>query len=251
MIDAARPERAKRVEGHLALLALLALAACKNGSAEERARRSPPPPATRALAPPGELRVAEPGAVCLTRGDRDFDGARLRIDEPTVRLVAPASHGDAAAMRFTFHGDSDAKTALASGQVRRQLGLKLRAADGCNVVYVMWRLDPAAMIEVSTKVNPGARDHGDCGTRGYTKLKATRSAPPPPLRIGATHTLAAAIVGDELTARIGDEVVWRGRLPDAARTLAGPAGLRTDNVAVEAELLVSPISARHAVPGCD
>lgn len=245
-----RPERANGVEGRLALFALLALAACKNGSAEERAHGAPPP-APRELAPPGALKVAEPGAVCLTRGERDFDGARLRIAEPTVRLVAPASHGDAAAVRFTFHGDSDAKVALASGQVRRQVGLKLRAADGCNVVYVMWRLDPAPMIEVSTKVNPGDRDHGDCGTRGYTKLKATRSAPPPPLRIGATHTLAAAIVGDELTARIGDAVVWRGRLPDAARTLAGPAGLRSDNVALEAELLVSPLSSRYAVPGCD
>ena len=27
---------------------------------------------------------------------------------------------------------------------RRQVGLKLRARDGCNVVYVMWRIEPKA-----------------------------------------------------------------------------------------------------------
>ncbi|MBZ0236130.1 MAG: hypothetical protein K8M05_27635, partial [Deltaproteobacteria bacterium] len=182
---------------------------------------------------------------------RAFDGSRLHVDEPTVRVVAPASHGDAAALRFTYRGDSETKAALASGQARRQLGVKLRAADGCNVVYVMWRLDPKPFVEVSTKVNPGDRDHDDCGAGGYTKLKAARSEPPPPLRTGATHTLAAEIIGDELTAHIDDKVVWRGRLPAAARALAGPAGMRTDNVALDAELLVAPIATRYAVPGCD
>jgi hypothetical protein len=201
--------------------------------------------------PAGALQVAAPGAMCLTRGERRFDASRLQIDEPTVRLVAPATYGDAVALRFTFHGDSEAKAALASGPVRRQLGVKLRAGDGCNLVYVMWRLDPTPFVEVSTKINPGGRDHDDCGARGYTKLKAVRSEAPPPLRIGASHTLAAEIIGDELTARIDDKVVWRGRLADDVRAIDGPVGLRTDNVALDAELLVAPIPTRHAVPGCD
>ncbi len=228
-------------------LALLAVAACKNGRADERGHPAPPP---RAGTPAGELTPAEPAAWCLTRGARAFDGNRLHIDEPTVRAVAPASHGDAAALRFTFGGDSDEQTALASGQVRRQLGVKLRAGDGCNVIYVMWRLDPSPFIEVSTKINPGARDHDDCGTRGYTKVKPVRSESPPPLRLGATHTLAAELIGDELTARVDDRVVWRGLLSEQARALDGPAGMRTDNLTLDAELLVAP-AARHAVPGCD
>lgn len=221
--------------------------ACKDAEARKR-KKSPP---RRVVKPAGELQVAAPDAVCITRGKRAFDGPRLTIEEPTVRVVAPASHGDAAALRFTFNGDSDKKVALASGQVRRQLGLKLRAGDGCNLVYVMWRLDPTPFVEVQTKINPGSHDHDDCGAGGYTKVKAVRSEAPPPLRTGTTHTLAAEIIGDELTARIDDKVVWRGRLADDARALEGPAGLRTDNVAIDAELLVAPIAKRHAVPGCD
>jgi hypothetical protein len=240
---------------HLALLALVMLdaslvfAACKNGRADDRGR--PLPPLRHDGGPAGPLQVAEPGAMCITRGTRTFDGTRFTIDEPTVRAVAPASHGDAVALRFTFRGDSAAKAALASGQVRRQLGVKLRAGDGCNVVYVMWRLDPTPLVEVSTKINPGAHVHDDCGAGGYTKVKAVRSEPPPPLRIGASHTLAAEIIGDELTARIDDKVVWRGRLADDVRAIDGPGGMRTDNVALDAELLVAPIDKRHAVPGCE
>jgi hypothetical protein len=250
-----RPERAKRVEGRLALLAAVTCSlaaghvACKNGRAEDR--RRPTPLVRHDAGPAGELQLAAPGAMCITRGTRAFDGSRMTINEPTVRVVAPSSHGDAVALRFTFNGDSDEKAALASGQVRRQLGLKLRAGNGCNLVYVMWRLDPTPFVEVSTKINPGAKDHDDCGAGGYTKVKAVRSEPPPPLRIGASHTLAAEIIGDELTARIDEKVVWRGRLADDVRALDGPTGFRTDNVAIDAELLVAPIPTRHAVPGCD
>jgi hypothetical protein len=229
----------------------VAHAACKNGRAEERAKKALAKAAKHDVAPPGALAVASPGAMCITRGRRAFDGGRMTIDEPTVRVVAPASHGDAVALRFTYNGDSDRTAALASGHVRHQLGLKLRAEDGCNLVYVMWRLDPTPFVEVSTKINPGDHTNDDCGTWGYTKVKAVRSAPPPPLRTGSSHSLAAEIIGDELTARIDDAVVWRGRLPDDARALDGVAGLRTDNVAIAAELLVAPVARRHAIPGCD
>jgi len=191
----------------------------------------------------------------FARGARSFDDAgRLRITEPTVRGVALAAHGDAAALRFVYGGATDKQVALASGQVRRQLGLKLRAANGCNVVYVMWRLDPTPMIEVSTKVNPGDEDHGDCGTKGYAKLKAQKSEPPPVLEPGTGHTLSAEIRGDMVLALVDEHVVWRGALDARARTLRGPAGLRTDNVRIDAELLVAPADPgqpRPSIPGCE
>jgi hypothetical protein len=194
--------------------------------------------------------------LCFTRGSRkaDGDGGAVRIDEPTVRAVAPGSHGDAAELQFTYLGDTEAQVALASGQIRRQLGVKLRAADGCNLVYVMWRLDPAPMIEVSTKVNPGAHDHGDCGTRGYAKLKAQRSEAPPALVAGAAHTLTAEIVDEILIARVDEQVVWRGALDARARSLQGPVGLRTDNVRLSATLHVAaadPAVRQPEIPGCD
>jgi hypothetical protein len=55
----------------------------------------------------------------------------------------------------------------------------------------------------------------------------------PALEVGATHTLRAEIHGDELTAWIDDEIAWRGTLPDSARDLVGPAGLRSDNLAFD------------------
>jgi hypothetical protein len=224
---------------------VVVIAACKSGLADP-----PPPPAT--LAPPGELSPVPPASLCLTRGARTVDGAALRIDEPTVRAVAPGSHGDAVALEFAYHGDTAEQVALASGQVRRQLGVKLRAADGCNLVYVMWRLDPSPQIEVSTKVNPGARDHGDCGTRGYAKLRPQKSEPPPALVPGASHTLTAEIVDEVLLARVDGRVVWRGALDARAHALRGPVGLRTDNVQLAATLHVAPSPVpTGAVLGCD
>jgi hypothetical protein len=127
---------------------------------------------------------------------------RMRVSCPKMRAVAPGGTGERAELRFRYLGPSAQVAPLASGELRRQVGLKLRAQDGCNLVYVMWRLDPTPFVEVSTKINPGGRDHDDCGARGYTKLKAVRSEAPPPLRIGASHTLAAEIIGDELTLQL-------------------------------------------------
>lgn len=228
------------------------LVACKNGLADDRGgAHATAPAAAPPLAPPGELSPVAPAGLCLTRGARSFDGDALAIDEPTVRAVAPASHGDAAALHFTYGGDTAEQTALASGQVRRQLGLKLRAADGCNLIYVMWRLNPAPQIEVSTKVNAGAHGHDDCGTRGYAKLRPQRAEPPPPLVAGDAHTLTAEIDDGILIARADGRVVWRGPLDDRALALRGPAGLRTDNVRLTATLhAAAGAGAPPAIPGC-
>ncbi len=174
--------------------------------------------------------------LCVTKG-RIAGG---KVTEPTVRAVAVGSAGDRASLAFKFHGDSDRTRALASGQERRQLGLKLRAENGCNLVYVMWRLDEPPKLEISVKRNPGARTHADCGANGYTKVKPAASHAPPALEPESSHTLRAAISGDELTAWIDDQVMWRGPLPESARELAGPAGVRSDNVAYDIVELAAP-----------
>jgi hypothetical protein len=45
--------------------------------------------------------------------------------------------------------------------------------------------------------------------------------------------LRAEIVGDALTAWVDGKVAWHGILPEEARALVGPAGLRSDNVALD------------------
>lgn len=209
------------------------------------------PIAAADLGPDLELATLPPDALCATRGKLAFTDGKLAITEPVFRAVAPVVSGEAAALRFTYHGPTEEVVALGSGQIRKQLGLKLRAADGCNLVYVMWRLDPKPGIEVSVKVNPGDRTHAECGTAGYKKLKPLGGAATPTLEPGASHTLQAAIAGDDLVAWIDGIVVWQGPLPASVRDLVGPAGLRSDNVVLDAEFLVQPISGGNAAtPGC-
>lgn len=195
-------------------------------------------------APERQLGKLEPvnGKLCVTKGDIQLGG---EVTEPTSRSVALDTNGDAAAMTFTYRGPTKKTRELASGQIRKQLGLKLRAANGCNLVYVMWRTDEgkAPMIDVSVKSNPGARTHADCGAGGYEKVKASRGGRlglVPVLAAGETHTLRAAITGDELRTWIDDKLVWQGTLPEAARAMVGPAGIRSDNLAFDLVAFAAP-----------
>lgn len=197
---------------------IMTLMACGSSSAGPLEHREP------------AIAVKAVNDLCVTRGAI----AEHAIAEPTVRAFAPDAAGDAAELAFTFRGDAATSRALANGQDRRQLGLKLRAQDGCNVVYVMWRLDPKPKLDVSVKRNPGKRTHEECGADGYTKVRPSRKAAPvPALSEGGSHTLRAEIVGDELYAWIDGTLVWQGTLPAEARELRGPAGLRTDNLALD------------------
>ncbi len=168
--------------------------------------------------------------LCVTKGAAKVGAT---VIEPTMRAVALGSHGDGAALELVYRGDTEATRELASGAARRQVGLKLRAQNSCNVVYVMWRLDPKPMLEVSIKLNPGKAMHAECGAEGYTKVKPTKSWPVPVLVAGDKHVLRAVINGDDLTAWIDEKVAWRGTLPASARTLIGPAGIRSDNLSFE------------------
>jgi hypothetical protein len=204
------------------------------------ADESPPPARAAPVAPRPRLKPVAADGLCVTRGALERDDGMLAVREPVVRAVAASGDGDAAALRFVYRGATAEVSTLASGQERHQLGLKLRAQDGCNLVYVMWRISPKPGIEVSIKRNPDAHTHAECGANGYTKVKAEHAVAVPELVPDAAHTLRAAIVGDRLTAWIDDHQVWTGPLDPGARDLHGPAGLRTDNVAALVELAVPP-----------
>lgn len=169
-------------------------------------------------------------ALCATKGE-----ARIgeRVTQPTARAFARDTSGDAAALTFVYRGATEHERALASGDDRRQLGLKLRAANGCNLVYVMWRLDPRPQLDISVKYNPGMTTHENCGASGYKKVTRAEHGSVPRLVIGERHTLRAEIDGDELTVWIDERPAWRGTLPGQARRLSGPAGLRSDNLAFD------------------
>ncbi|RKH63413.1 hypothetical protein D7V93_08820 [Corallococcus llansteffanensis] len=166
------------------------------------------------------------------------DGLRFGIDGPRQRAVAPETTGDDVGLRFTWLGVTDPVVPLASGQVREQVGLKLRARDGCNVLYAMWRIAPSAGIVVNFKRNPDDHHSGECGGDGYTTVRPRFMEPLDPLVPGQPHVLRARIAADVLTVFVDGKRVWEGLLPADALTLEGPVGMRTDNARVRFELLV-------------
>jgi hypothetical protein len=239
----------------IGLVSALLLAGCSSKRIEASPERGSS--ATHAMPDPEpvvpSVAVAPISAerLCVTRGAAAIGG---RITEPTMRAVALGSSGDAASLSFVFRGDTATSRDLASGESRRQLGLKLRAQDGCNLLYVMWRLDPKPSLSVSLKRNPGMRTHRECGASGYTRLKPARDLSPaltavPALSAGASHTLRAELAHDELLAWIDDALVWRGPLPAAARDLSGPAGLRSDNVSFDLVSFSAPAAGSSASGG--
>ncbi len=217
-------------------------AAARAHGASRRAQPASPRADNGALS--RTLTAIGPPALCVTKGK--VSDTR-RVDVPTFRAVVPGHAGDAAAMTLIVHGSSETLRALASGQERRQVGLKLRAQDGCNLVYVMWRLDPKPKLEVSLKRNPGERTAKECGADGYTKVKPSRTKRLPSLIDASEHELRAEITGSALIATVDGETVWEGTLPAAAAELSGPAGVRSDNLSLD--LLSLAVESRDAAAG--
>lgn len=197
--------------------------------------------------PRATLVEVAPHQICPTHGQLARPDA-IAVAVPTFRAVALDTAGSAAELRFTYHGPASTTRELASGADRAQIGLKLRAQDSCNVIYVMWR-DDKPTLDVSVKINRGMRNNAECGTRGYEKVRTRDKRNVGALVIGNQYVLRAELQGDELFAWINDRLVWRGTLPTSARVLVGPAGFRSDNVAYTATFFAA-ISADGAAGAC-
>ncbi len=196
-----------------------------------------------------ELCVTSGGEGTAARPER-----RFAVDAPTFRAVSSLRSEARAQLAFTYLGPTEATRALGSGAVRRQLGLKLRAENACNLVYVMWRLEPKNELVVSVKRNPGQRTSKECGNRGYRNVAARAVGPLPSVAPGAGHALRAELEGEELRVTVDGALVWQGALPREALGFEGPVGVRSDNVRFEGELSAagvgSPVSC-SAAEGAD
>jgi hypothetical protein len=182
------------------------------------------------------LRRIDRGDLCVTNGVVSMQpGGRLAIDSPSSRAVVRIPAAQIAEIRFRFLGPTATAKPLASGELRRQIGLKLRAEDTCNLIYAMWHIEPDANIAVSVKRNAGMHTHEQCGAGGYVNVKARSRIDLPPLRAGEPHTLRAELRGNDLTVAADRRVVWQGTLPGDTTVLDGPVGFRTDNARFELE----------------
>lgn len=178
--------------------------------------------------------------LCVTKGAIEAaEGSRLEVKVPEMRAVVAYPTEQAAEAKVTYLGPSTGEKRLGSGELRRQFGLKLRAQNGCNLVYAMWRIEPKAELVVSYKSNPGMSTHAECGTHGYHNVKPTRDLTAPRLKEGENHTLRAEMKDTRMRVFIDGKLTWEGILDRKVLSFHGPVGVRTDNGRFKFELLAS------------
>lgn len=221
------PSRPGATRGWLAKVVVSAILAMSAGCA---VNASPDEPTLPVLSAASGLQAVAASRLCVTSGWVDsIEAPTLKVDVGAMRGVVAGDRSGAAELAFDYPGPSHEETPLADGEMRRQIGLKLRAQDTCNVVYVMWRIAPVAGVFVQVKSNPGQSTHEQCADRGYTELPATAGTQPAPIGPGERHTLRADLEGNVLTVLADGALAWKGELPAEAAAGGGPIGVRSDN----------------------
>jgi hypothetical protein len=210
---------------------LIASAAVIGALAGAAASAAPAPPAPWKAIAKGGLAVSEGRIVSAGRH------ATLRTRSPAMRAVAldGGRHATSARLWFRYLGESTTTVPLGSGLIRRQIGLKIRAPDPCNLVYVMWHAFPDDAIEIQVKRNPGQTTSSQCGNNGYTQVATI------PLGSGdgtgdhSAHRLdvrtrRAANGALALTVHTDGNLLRKVNLSASLTAgLAGPIGVRSDN----------------------
>ena len=182
-----------------------------------------------------------PSQVCVTNGEISKQNDKtFTIESPSSRAVAKSSDDNFGAIEFEYLGPTSKDAPLASGRIVRQLGVKLNARDSCNVVYIMWNIDPDVGVQISTKVNPTKSTHAQCGVKGYKLIYESKPGEIPAIRIGEPRRLEAALKDRILTVKIDDKDVWHGDIGADAVKSSGYSGIRTDNVRVRFKWLTAP-----------
>ena len=184
--------------------------------------------------------------LCVTEGAiENTAGDRLTVNVPKMRAYVAEWTTPSAELRFTYLGGTQKESALGSGTIRRQFGLKLLAEDPCNLVYAIWRVDPESKLVVSVKSNPGEHTSPECGNRGYKNIKPRKTSAVPHLVPGQSHTLRAEMRNSDLRVFVDNHEVWEGDVGADAAKLDGPVGIRSDNARLEFDFLAREQKGAH------
>lgn len=174
--------------------------------------------------------------LCVTEGRlTEYSPGYLGIEDARTRAVQGYNSGHAAELFFRYLGPSAVQLPLESGITRTQIGLKMRAQNSCNLVYVMWRISPEPQLVVSIKSNPRQVTSAQCHNRGYHNVTPDKQVNVAAVKIGSAHSLRAEINGTELSVAADGQIVWDGHLDASAFEFDGPVGFRTDNGNFEAQ----------------
>jgi hypothetical protein len=176
------------------------------------------------------------GSLCVTNGVvSPLPDGRLAIETASSRGVVRGSDGQAAEIRFRYLGPTADSKPLASGELRRQIGIKLHAQDTCNLLYVMWHIEPDSKIGVSIKRNPTQHTHAECNANGYTTIRPSAGVTMPRILPREAHALRAELRGTDLIVLADGRRVWVGTVGVGLAGIDGPVGFRTDNARFEFE----------------
>lgn len=178
--------------------------------------------------------VLRSGFVVTSGALADGADGELAVSQPVTRAVVRDGLPQAARLEFVLHGRSDGVG------VYERFGLKLRAKNSCNVLYIMWQFAPVEAVIVKLKSNPGLVTHEECGTAGYLTLARWNQSEStfPTARDGAVHVLQATLAeveGRGYTLSVQADTFTS---PDVGLDFAelqdinGPCGFRADNVNV-------------------
>lgn len=198
------------------------------------------PPSTRPEQSKRGLAPTQREQLCVTEGQiQALPSGTLRIELPKVRAVLRHLTQQQVSLRFSFGGPTSQLAPLRSGAVRQQFGLKLQAANGCNVLYAIWRVSPESRMVVQLKRNPSRTKSSDCGNEGYQTIRPSSLAPVPVLTIGAQHLMAASLSNGTLVVTVDRTPVWQGEVDSDLLDFSGPVGIRTDNVKLDFNLFTA------------
>lgn len=181
---------------------------------------------------------------CITEGFiSPSENQWMRVETSKMRAVLGSPSKPEAEIRFRYLGETRERSLLRSGGERTQIGVKLRAQDDCNVVYIMWRIQPMSKLVVSVKNNPGHHTHAECENFGYSNMKATQERPVPKIEEGSEHSLRAILTGTSLIVHVDGGAVWEGNIAGEALRFNGPVGLRSDNARFDFQFFARPENA--------
>jgi hypothetical protein len=182
------------------------------------------------------LKAARKTDLQVTQGKVQETGTGfLMVQGPKERAQLKHGRQQQAVLSFRYRMPSEKELPLASGGIVRQIGLKLRTKNTCNLLYVMWRICPDEYIFVTLKRNPGESMHRQCRASGYQTIAII---PLSSLQITAKdnkiHTVSASlnlqVNAYRLSVIVDDHKLWSGTIDlDLLNDINGPAGFRSDN----------------------